>query len=132
MSTVTLLDSARKLKTFTKKVTASLPSRKSAKIALLELRKAGYTHREVQVLQGMPTAVLRKDGGVRTAVSRYMRHLVGSKRVLIRVTAPDIDPATFLFRNLGAEVTIDHFFHQNTTPAKSAGGSLLPLRRWSE
>jgi len=131
MSTATLLDSARKLKTFSKKVTASLPSRKAAKIALLELRKAGYTHREVQVLPGVPNSALQR-GGLRTTVSRYMRHLVGSKRVLIRVTAPDIDPATFLFRNLGAEVTIDHFFHQTTTPAKSAGGSLLPLRRWSE
>jgi len=131
MSTATLLDSARKLKTFSKKVTASLPSRKAAKIALLELRKAGYTHREVQVLPGVTSSVLQR-GGLRTTVSRYMRHLVGPKRVLIRVTAPDIEPAALLFRNLGAEVAIDHFFHQNTTPAKSAGGSLLPLRRWSE
>lgn len=116
-----------------KKVTGAFPCRKSAKAAVLALRKAGYGAREIQILRGVPSAELEREG-VYNVLSKYVRHLVNPKRILIRVTSHEIDRASLLFRNLGAEVAVNRFFHHTPAPASHAasGGTILPVRRWSE
>ncbi len=121
--------------TASEKVTGSFPCRKSAKAAVLALRKAGYSAREIQVLRGVPSEELERKG-LYDVLSKYVRHLANPKRILIRVTSHALARASLPFRNLGAEMAVNRFFHH--TPAQapashsSSGAAILPVRRWSE
>jgi len=114
-----------------RKLTATFASRAEAKKAVLELRQAGYTARQIRILGGVPAAALEKED-VGDLISRYVRHLVSPRRVMIRVNAPDIENAMFILRNLGAEVALNQFYHQSPARTQPQGGSVLPIRRWSE
>jgi hypothetical protein len=112
-----------------KKLTGFFTSRISAKKALKALRKAGYLSHEVRVLHSLPPSTLYR-AGLYDVFSKYVRHLVNPKRILIRVTSHDIGTAAMIFRDLGAETAVNHFFHQTSTFSRSPAS--LPIRRWSE
>lgn len=129
MTTLTSADTHSRLQA-PKKLTGFFPSRVATKKALKALRKAGYQSTEIRVLHSLPPATLYREGFY-DVFSKYVRHLVNPKRILVRVTSHDIATAAMIFRDLGAETAVNHFFHQ-TSNFSSASTAALPIRRWSE
>ncbi len=128
MTTLTAAEQSSRLHA-PKKLTGFFPSRIAAKKALKALRKAGYYSHEIRVLHSLPPATLYREGFY-DVFSKYVRHLVNPKRILIRVTSHDIATASMIFRDLGAETAVNHFFHQAAAYAPTPAA--LPIRRWSE
>ena len=93
-----------------RKVTGTFPSREAAKEAIHALRKAGYASVQIRILRPpAPPAIDRK--GVYDDFSKYVRHLLNSKRIFVRITGPEIETAGRILHEQGGEVEVNHFYH---------------------